>query len=156
MIKFIRIDHRLLHGQVVFSWSKSLQINRILVVNDEAANDEFKKMSLELSKPQGIKLNIFTVENTLTKISKIETLSENIMMIFGNTKDVRQFCESYSNVKEINYGGIIKKEGSKQFRNAIFLTENEIEDAKVLKSMGIKQFMQQVPTSKKEDLNTMI
>lgn len=156
MIKFIRIDHRLLHGQVVFSWSKSLQINRILVVNDEAANDEFKKMSLELSKPQGIKLNIFTVENTLTKISKIEALSENIMMIFGNAKDVRQFCESYSNVKEINYGGIIKKEGSKQFSNAIFLTENEIEDAKVLKSMGIKQFMQQVPTSKKEDLNTMI
>ncbi|NTR80304.1 PTS sugar transporter subunit IIB [Enterococcus faecium] len=156
MIKIIRIDHRLLHGQVVFSWSKSLQINRILVVNDEAANDEFKKMSLELSKPQGIKLNIFTVENTLTKISKIEALSENIMMIFGNTKDVRQFCESYSNVKEINYGGIIKKEGSKQFSNAIFLTENEIEDAKVLKSMGIKQFMQQVPTSKKEDLNTMI
>lgn len=156
MIKFIRIDHQLLHGQVVFSWSKSLQINRILVVNDEAANDEFKKMSLELSKPQGIKLNIFTVENTLTKISKIEALSENIMMIFGNTKDVRQFCESYSNVKEINYGGIIKKEGSKQFSNAIFLTENEIEDAKVLKSMGIKQFMQQVPTSKKEDLNTMI
>lgn len=156
MIKFIRIDHRLLHGQVVFSWSKSLQINRILVVNDEAANDEFKKISLELSKPQGIKLNIFTVENTLTKISKIEALSENIMMIFGNTKDVRQFCESYSNVKEINYGGIIKKEGSKQFSNAIFLTENEIEDAKVLKSMGIKQFMQQVPTSKKEDLNTMI
>ncbi|WP_270285805.1 PTS sugar transporter subunit IIB [Enterococcus lactis] len=156
MIKFIRIDHRLLHGQVVFSWSKSLQINRILVVNDEAVNDEFKKMSLELSKPQGIKLNIFTVENTLTKISKIEALSENIMMIFGNTKDVRQFCESYSNVKEINYGGIIKKEGSKQFSNAIFLTENEIEDAKVLKSMGIKQFMQQVPTSKKEDLNTMI
>ncbi|CAH2257246.1 PTS system sorbose subfamily IIB component [Enterococcus faecium] len=156
MIKFIRIDHRLLHRQVVFSWSKSLQINRILVVNDEAANDEFKKMSLELSKPQGIKLNIFTVENTLTKISKIEALSENIMMIFGNTKDVRQFCESYSNVKEINYGGIIKKEGSKQFSNAIFLTENEIEDAKVLKSMGIKQFMQQVPTSKKEDLNTMI
>ena len=103
-----------------------------------------------------IKLNIFTVENTLTKISKIEALSENIMMIFGNTKDVRQFCESYSNVKEINYGGIIKKEGSKQFSNAIFLTENEIEDAKVLKSMGIKQFMQQVPTSKKEDLNTMI
>ena len=156
MIKFIRIDHRLLHGQVVFSWSKSLQINRILVVNDEAANDEFKKMSLELSKPQGIKLNIFTVENTLTKISKIEALSENIMMIFGNTKDVRQFCESYSNVKEINYGGIIKKEGSKQFSNAILLTENEIEDAKVLKSMGIKQFIQQVPTSKKEDLNTMI
>ncbi|BCA85673.1 PTS sorbose transporter subunit IIC [Enterococcus saigonensis] len=156
MIKLVRIDHRLLHGQVVFSWSKSLQINRIIVVNDEAANDEFKKMSLELSKPQGIKLNIFTVTNTLEKMPKVETLSENIMMIFGNTKDVRKFCEGYPKIEAINYGGIIKKEGSKQFSNAIFLTESEIEDAKALKEMGIIQFMQQVPTSKKEDLNIMI
>jgi fructoselysine and glucoselysine-specific PTS system IIB component len=156
MIKLVRIDHRLLHGQVVFSWSKSLQINRIIVVNDEAANDEFKKMSLELSKPQGIKLNIFTIENTLAKMTKIEALNENIMMIFGNTKDVRRFCEGYPKISAVNYGGIIKKEGSKQFSNAIFLTEQEVEDAKALKAMGIEQFMQQVPTSKKEDLNTMI
>ena len=156
MIKLVRIDHRLLHGQVVFSWSKSLQINRIIVVNDEAANDEFKKMSLELSKPQGIKLNIFTVANTLAKMPKVETLKENIMLIFGNTKDVRKFCEGYQKIEAINYGGIIKKEGAKQFSNAIFLTESEIEDAKALKAMGITQFMKQVPTSKKEDLNTMI
>ena len=49
MIKLVRIDHRLLHGQVVFSWSKFFNINRIIVANDEAANDEFKKMSLNLS-----------------------------------------------------------------------------------------------------------
>ncbi|TXX29607.1 Firmicu-CTERM sorting domain-containing protein, partial [Escherichia coli] len=55
MIKLVRIDHRLLHGQVVFSWSKFFNINRIIVANDEAANDEFKKMSLNLSKPAGIK-----------------------------------------------------------------------------------------------------
>lgn len=156
MIKLVRIDHRLLHGQVVFSWSKSLQINRIIVVNDEAANDEFKKMSLELSKPQGIKLNIFTVENTLSKMSKVETLNENVMMIFGNTKDVRKFYEAYPREDAINYGGIIKKEGAKQFSNAIFLTESEIEDARALKALGMEQFMQQVPTSKKEDLNTLI
>ena len=62
MIKLVRIDHRLLHGQVVFSWSKSLNINRIIIANKEAANDEFKKMSLNLSKPTGIKLTIFSVE----------------------------------------------------------------------------------------------
>ncbi|SJX71174.1 PTS system, mannose-specific IIB component [Enterococcus faecium] len=156
MIKLVRIDHRLLHGQVVFSWSKSLQINRIIVVNDEAAKDEFKKMSLELSKPQGIKLNIFTVDNTVSKMPKVETLNENIMMIFGNTKDVRKFCERYPKIRAINYGGIIKKENAKQFSNAIFLTDSEVEDAKELKAMGIEQYMQQVPTSKKEDLNMLI
>lgn len=43
MIKLVRIDHRLLHGQVVFSWTKSLGISRIIVVDDETANDEMKK-----------------------------------------------------------------------------------------------------------------
>lgn len=46
MIKLVRIDHRLLHGQVVFAWVNRLNINRIIVVDDVAANDEFKKMSL--------------------------------------------------------------------------------------------------------------
>lgn len=156
MIKLVRIDHRLLHGQVVFSWSKSLNINRIIIANKEAANDEFKKMSLNLSKPTGIKLTIFSVEQLLEKMPKIETLNENIMLIFGNTKEIRQFCEAYPKVQEINYGGISKKEGSKQFSNAIFLNESEQEDAKKLKALGIKQFIQQVPTSKKEDLNTML
>ncbi len=78
MIKLVRIDHRLLHGQVVFSWSKSLNINRIIVANTEAAKDDFKKMSLNLSKPTGVKLHIFSVAELLEKIPKIETLNENM------------------------------------------------------------------------------
>lgn len=50
MIKLVRIDHRLLHGQVVFSWTKSLGISRIIVVDDETANDEMKKSFLKLIK----------------------------------------------------------------------------------------------------------
>jgi fructoselysine and glucoselysine-specific PTS system IIB component len=156
MIKLVRIDHRLLHGQVVFAWSKSLNIQRIIVVNDAAAIDEFKKMSLNLSKPSGMKLNIFTVDETLQKMPKVEQLNENIMLIFGNTKEVRKFCAAYPKITEINYGGIIKKEGSKQFSNAIFLDEQELKDAQMLKNQGIIQYIQQVPTSKKEDLNKMI
>ena len=85
MIKLVRIDHRLLHGQVVFSWCKQLNIERIIVVDDTTAGDEFQKVSLNLSKPTGTKLNIFSVKETLEKMPKIEQLPENIMMIFGNT-----------------------------------------------------------------------
>ncbi|OJG83181.1 PTS system mannose/fructose/sorbose transporter subunit IIB [Enterococcus ratti] len=133
-----------------------MNIHRIIVANGEAAKDEFKKMTLNLSKPTGIKLTIFSVAQLVEKMSKIETLNENIMIIFGNTGEARQFCESYPKVKEINYGGIIKKEGAKQFSNAIFLNEEEITDAKKMKELGVLQFIQQVPTSKKENLNTMI
>lgn len=153
MIKIVRIDYRLLHGQVVFSWTKAMGINRIIVVNNEAATDEFKKMSLNLAKPTGVKLNIFTVEEALSKMPKVETLNENIMMIFGNTKETLAFCEAYPKIKEINYGGIPKKNDAKQFSSAIFLDDEEQAEARKLKEMGIKQYIQQVPTSKSEDLN---
>lgn len=156
MIKLVRIDYRLLHGQVVFAWSKALGITRTIVVNDEAATDDFKKMSLNLSKPSGMKLNIFTVDETIKKMPKIEGLNDSIMLIFGNTEETLKFCEAYSKIKEINYGGIPKKDGAEQYSNAIHLTSSEVEDSKKLKDLGINLYMQQVPTSKKEDLSNKL
>ncbi|NRY60632.1 PTS sugar transporter subunit IIB [Clostridium beijerinckii] len=156
MIKLVRIDHRLLHGQVVFSWTKTLGISRIIIVDDITAKDEMKKMSLGLSKPVGVTLNIFSVEGILARISKVEQLKENIMIIFGGTKSVLEFCQRYPKIEEINYGGIANKGSSKQYSSAIFLNEEEVEETKKLKEMGISLYMQQVPTSKREDLTSKI
>ena len=55
MIKLVRLDYRLLHGQVVFSWTGHVGAQRIIVVDDDAANDEMKKSALLLSKPAGVR-----------------------------------------------------------------------------------------------------
>ena len=47
MIKLVRLDYRLLHGQVVFSWTGHVGAQRIIVVDDDAANDEMKKSALK-------------------------------------------------------------------------------------------------------------
>ena len=56
MIKLVRLDYRLLHGQVVFSWTGHVGAQRIIVVDDDAANDEMKKSALLLSKPAGVRV----------------------------------------------------------------------------------------------------
>ena len=43
MIKAVRVDHRLVHGQVAFTWTHYLAVSRIIVIDDKAANDEFQK-----------------------------------------------------------------------------------------------------------------
>ena len=43
MIKLLRVDHRLLHGQVVFSWVSALDPDCILVANDDVVKDELRK-----------------------------------------------------------------------------------------------------------------
>ena len=51
MIKLTRIDDRLLHGQVAFTWTPALSADCIVIANDKVAKDEFLKMTLNLAKP---------------------------------------------------------------------------------------------------------
>ena len=152
MIKLVRLDYRVLHGQVVFAWTGHTGAQRIIVVDDEAANDELKKSALSLSKPAGVRLNIFTLEKALAKMPKVETLNENIMFIFGNVATLKGFCDAYPKIKEINYGGLANRPGSKQYGQAIFLTDEEVSATKEMLNRGIRIFMQQTPSHKEESL----
>ena len=75
-IVLARLDYRLLHGQVVFTWTTKVQAERIIVVDNAAANDDIKKGALKLAKPQGVRLNVFTVERALAKMDKLNTLGD--------------------------------------------------------------------------------
>ncbi len=149
MIKLVRLDYRLLHGQVVFSWTTNIGAQRIIIVDTDAASDELKKTALKMSKPSGVRLNIFSVEKALEKMPKVESLDENIMMIFGNTTSLRTFCEAYPRIKEINYGGVANKTGAKQYDDAVFLTPEEQEDTQKILDLGIKIYSQQTPNLKR-------
>lgn len=58
---------------------------------------------MNLSEPVGVTLNIFSVEQLLSKIEKVEQLAENIMLVFGGTKDTLKFCKGYPKITEINF-----------------------------------------------------
>lgn len=126
---------------------------RIIVIDDKSATDEFQKIALNMAKPAGCKLNIFTVEKALSKMPKVETLNDSVFIIFGCTHDAARFIEGYPKIKELNYGGISKKEGSKQFSEVVYLTDEEIEDTRKILNAGTSIYMQQLPTTKKERLS---
>lgn len=156
MIKFARIDHRLLHGQVVFSWINAIGVDRIIVIDTPTAGDEFKKMSLKLAKPENVRLSLFSAEQAIERISKIKRLTDDTMLIFGNVKDTYEFLKAFGPIKELNYGGLPDADGKEKFSGAIYLTPEEVNMARELKKMGIDQYMQQIPTAKRESLNAKI
>ena len=61
MITQIRVDDRLIHGQVAVVWTKELNTPLIIVANDAAAQDEIMQMTLKMAVPEGAKLLIRTV-----------------------------------------------------------------------------------------------
>lgn len=156
MIKVIRVDHRLLHGQVIFSWTKFASIERVIVIDTATSNDDFKKMSLKLAKPEDIKLNVFSVDAAISKIDQIKALSDNIMLLFENVTELCKFIDAFGPVDEINYGLVPSKPDAKRFSNAVYLTPEEVELSKKMCDQGINISMQQVPSSNKELLNNVI
>ena len=61
MVKALRVDERLIHGQVAMAWTRDLGIQGIMVADDEAASNEMQKMTLKMAVPDGIKCIIKTV-----------------------------------------------------------------------------------------------
>lgn len=49
MIKLVRVDHRLLHGQVAMAWTQSLDVDCMLIANDAIMKDEIRKTTLKLA-----------------------------------------------------------------------------------------------------------
>lgn len=152
MIKALRIDHRLVHGQVAFTWTHFLAATRIIVIDTKAASDDFQKMALNMAKPAGCKLNVFSAEKALERAEKIDSLSDNVFIIFGNTKDAATYITGHPVFKELNLGGIAKKEGSKNYADVVYLTPDEEDDLRKIIATGCNVFMQQLPTTKRESL----
>ncbi|MEG0735563.1 MAG: PTS sugar transporter subunit IIB, partial [Longicatena sp.] len=65
MIKAVRVDHRLLHGQVAFAWTKVLQTDCILIANDAVSKDQLRMSALRMAKPDSVKLVMKNIEDSI-------------------------------------------------------------------------------------------
>lgn len=116
MIKLVRVDHRLLHGQVIFSWTKQVGTNYIIVADDKVPNDPISMMALSIAKPVDCELSIIPFSQLRKLVD--ENASKNIMIIVKGPAEALQLAKELPEVTEINYGGVAKKAGSKEYGKA--------------------------------------
>lgn len=69
MIKLVRVDHRLIHGQVAFSWLKFLGADCILIASDELLKDELRMSGLRMAKPSTVKLVMKNMEDSIKALN---------------------------------------------------------------------------------------
>ena len=153
-IVLTRLDYRLLHGQVVFSWVTKVGAERIVVVDGAAATDDVKKGALRLAKPAGVRLNIFTVDRALKKMAKLNTLGEKVMFVFGTTSELRRFYESYK-LGDVDLGATANHDGAEMIGgkgSSVFLDAAQKADVNALLDMGVKVYVQQTPTLPRTDV----
>jgi mannose/fructose/N-acetylgalactosamine-specific phosphotransferase system component IIB len=156
MIKLTRIDDRLLHGQVAFTWTPALGADCLLIANDKVAKDEFLKMTLGLAKPAGTKLLIKTLKDAVTFLIDERSKNMKVLLIINSVQDAFAMAADVPEIKSINFGGLRSKEGSKLISKAIAITDDDLVIIKELISKDVELEVRQVPTDSKQLVSNLI
>ena len=146
MIKLLRVDYRLVHGQVAISWSGHLGADCILVANDEVAKDEMRQTILRMSKPQRMKLVIKSIDDSIQAIKSGVTDKYKLFIVVNNIQDVERLVAGLPELTYVNLGVLPATKNSKQLSPAIYVTSEDVDSLKRLLDKGVKMEIQQVPT----------
>ncbi|WP_314250462.1 PTS sugar transporter subunit IIB [Abiotrophia defectiva] len=143
-IRFVRIDDRLIHGQVATTWTKVLNIEQILIIDDAAKNDPMMQSVANFAAPPHVKVSIFGVDQFIAIQAKTE-IKRATMLLFANVLDTLKVIEAGVEVPYVNAGGMRFREGRRQMTKAISVTPEENQAFKALIQRGIDIQIQMVP-----------
>lgn len=148
----VRIDDRLIHGQVCGFWIPHFSVERIAIVDDVIVHDEARKTALKFGCPGKVKLSVFAPEAAADKfIRKIDD-GIRVMILCNRPKPILQMVEAGYKVDSITVGNMSTKDGAKQIKKTVFVSEEEKEDFKKLAQHGIKIYSQMVPNEQREEI----
>ena len=109
MIKHLRIDNRLIHGQVAVNWVNSIGADEIIVCNDVVASDEIQKKAIPMAAKDYV-VNVFSVEETINYVN--DNPEKKLFVICKYPSDALAVLKSGLNVEEVNVGNAAPIQGT--------------------------------------------
>lgn len=156
MIKMMRVDHRLLHGQVAFTWIRQVGADCILIANDAVAKDELRMSVLRMAKPQGVKLVMKSVDDSIKALTSGVTDKYNLFIITESIEDAWRLCKAVPAIRELNIGGVKVEDGKRQISEAVFVSDEECARIRELDAAGVHVFVQMTPSERSDEAMKLI
>lgn len=147
-LALVRIDNRLIHGQVASGWIGKCNAGKIVVIDTATAENEMMRDILSLAVPPGIEFSVYTKEEGTAAYKEDQFGPESIMLIF---KDIRTAYDCYRegiNFAELQIGGTGVRKDAKVLEGPITVTEDECRMLDELKAAGVEIHLQQTVQSK--------
>lgn len=147
-IVHIRIDDRLIHGQVAAFWTNALSVSRIMVINDEVAVDEMQKPLLRMVAPASVRTSIIDKETAVKNILAGKYEGQRVLAILKNPQDIWDLKEAGLTIKEVNVGNMAAREGTRSIKRSVNITATDEIYFKKLLAAGVDINAIMVPDDK--------
>ena len=145
-IAHVRVDTRLLHGQVATTWTKTVSPDRIIVVSDGVAHDQLRKTMIEQAAPPGVPANVVPISKMIEVTKDPRFGATKAMLLFENPQDLLAAIEGGVDIKEANIGSMAHSVGKVVVTNAIAMDNADVETLETLHAKGVALEARKVPS----------
>ncbi len=121
----IRIDDRLIHGQVIVGWAKTLNLNKIIVVNNNLLKDKLLLQMMKLAVPSNISVEFIALEEAVELFNKNKWVKNDSILLLESPKDTYAFLSAGVSFSIVNVGGLHMKDNRKQLTQNIALDDED-------------------------------
>ena len=140
-LNMVRVDYRMVHGQIVAKWIKFRPVDRLILADDSLVDDPFMGDIYRMAVPDR--------EVDIVKLGDIQTAidrkDDTVLLIF---KDVASAYTVYKNrlqLPELNVGAVQNSAQRKPVVQGVALSAEEYEKLCEMKAEGVNVFLQPIP-----------
>jgi len=147
-ISLVRIDDRLIHGQILETWLPFIKASCIVVVDDNVANDFFRKSVIRMAVPSDVEVIVNSIEEFTKNCSHYEKQGKKTIVLFY---DIHNALKAYSfgfKFEKLNIGSAHSKKNRKYYSPAVYLCKEDIENLRFLVDSGVEVELRCIPRDK--------
>jgi mannose/fructose/N-acetylgalactosamine-specific phosphotransferase system component IIB len=147
-IALVRVDNRLVHGQVLEAWLPALDAQGILVADDEAAGNVLARSAMTLAIPPGVSFQVLRLQaaaDLLLPGGKGPQASRTLLLL-RDVSDAVMLHERGVPIPRLNLGNVHFGAGRRQVSPSVFLDEGEVSALDQLARSGTEIEVRAVPS----------
>jgi PTS system mannose-specific IIB component len=149
----VRVDNRLVHGQILEAWVPFIEAKCIMVVDDNSASDFFCETVIRMAVPSDIEVNICSVEDFASNYVFSQGSGKKTIVLLSKIADALKIYQNGFHFKKLNIGNIHHEDYKVCCAPSVFLCEPEIQDIfKLLQDEGVHVELKRVPREKAVDI----
>jgi PTS system mannose-specific IIB component len=146
MIVHVRIDSRLIHGQVVEGWLPVLKVGRVVVADDEAAESPLMRAAMGLAVPSGVDVDISRLDEV--PFARFEQDGVRTLVLLRDVASLLRAKSRGLPVRHVNLGNVHHGPGRRQVSPSVFLTAEELAQLRALDASGVELEIRGVPSDR--------
>ena len=141
----VRVDSRLVHGQVVEGWVPNVKANCLLVVNDDLASNPFLRSVMELAGNRSLRIVFCTVQDVREAAAEVDRRGERAILLCSTPADAVRVLSAGIRFQSLNIGNLHFGAGRTEITPSVFFAPEDFEAVGALQRLGVSVEVRATP-----------